>query len=689
MGLSAALALCAPAAGASVPTLSVARPAAQAALNVRREVIVLYNSAERVGLRGEGAPTAVEVILNHLGLIARFWDLQNGLPDAALAKRARGIVSLAEGDQAPGAEALARWLDARRLSGQPLMLLGGLPFMAEARTGAPVRAVLWRPILEGLGLHFGGEFLGDSSRITLAALGAGARFEMPWTADALPPYIQASVRAPARSLIRLRRRDTGATSDMAVVGPAGAVVLGRECLFDVNPLSFRVRWRLDPFVLFGTALQTKGEPHPDTTTVCGRRVFYAHIDGDGFSNLAQAHGQPLAAEIIRDRLLSQTPLPTSVSVIARDMVGHPRASAVARSIFALPNVEAATHTYNHPHDFELGTLTPIGAFSDGDRISGLRPSEPISPVREIDDSVRAIERLLPKGHRVELVLWSGSTNPTAPFLARVAALKLANLNGGDAMIDAVTPSVANLAPLGRQVGPYLQVYASAANENLFTNLWNGPFDGQRQVLSTFTFFGAPRRLAPVNIYYHFYSGERPASLLALRDLYAWAAARPLAYVQASHYARTVEGFYSAQIVNVGNGVWQASHMGACRTLRFDQEAGTPDMSECVAVAGFERAGQALYVHLAGPDARVVLTHTPGVHPFLVTANAPLMGWSVDGQRVNATFEAQAPCEVTLGGLPPNAAIHVADGWHGPKVSDSHGRLTLGAPRGRLNLEARW
>ena len=32
-----------------------------------------------------------------------------------------------------------------------------------------------------------------------------------------------------------------------------------------------------------------------------------------------------------------------------------RLEAVARSIFALSNVEAASHTFNHPHDYAGGT----------------------------------------------------------------------------------------------------------------------------------------------------------------------------------------------------------------------------------------------------------------------------------------------------------------------------------------------
>lgn len=668
---------------------AVAAPPPAAVSPLRREVVVLYNSAERVGLRGEGSPTAVELVLNYMGLVARFHDLSRGLPDPALTNRARAIISLAEGNSAPNARGLAVWLDGRRKAHQPILLLGGLPFLIDARTSTPTPSTVWRPLLDGLGLHYDGDYLGDPARIALAGVGPGGKFEIPWAANDLPPFIQARVRPPARSLLQLRRRDTGAVTDMAVVGPAGAVVLGRECLFDVNPLSYRVRWRMDPFMLLGEGLSTAGEPKPDVTTINGRRAFYAHVDGDGFTNLALAKGQPFAAEVLRDKLLSQTPLPTSVSVIARDIVGDARASAVARSIFALPNVEAATHTYNHPHDFERGTLTPRGQVADGDRISGIRPKQPLSPTREIDDSVNAINELLPDGKRVEAVFWPGSTNPTPPFLARVKALGLANLNGGDAMVDPLTPSVANLSPYGRQVGPYWQVYASAANENLFTNLWNGPYDGQRQVLSTYAFSGSPRRLAAVDLYYHFYSGERPASLKALEEVYSWAEDQPFAYVFASRYARSVEGFYAAQIAREKANVWRAGNMGLCRTLRFDHQDLVPDLGASSGVAGYSRTGDALYVHLTGPSARVVLGRSPAPRPYLAEAGAPLASWKAAPGSISAAFDAAGPCEVVLAGLPAGHLVKVGPGWRGSHLPDARGRLTLSASAGHRALEVRW
>jgi polysaccharide biosynthesis protein PelA len=475
---------------------------------------------------------------------------------------------------------------------------------------------------------------------------------------------------------------------LAVVRPDGAVAVGLDALREVNPLSFKLRWRVDPFWLFGTLLRAPGEPALDATTLNGRRLFYAHIDGDGFTNMAVRRERRLSAEVVRDELLKRTTLPTTVSVVAGEIAGKPEREAIARSLFALPHVQAGSHSYNHPQDWARGTVT-LNVHGDmGGSEAAERVSADVTPQREIDDSVRYIQGLLPPGKRVTIMLWSGGTNPTAAYLERVAALGLSNMNGGDAVLDRRFPSYANIAPLARQVGPHVQVYTSAANENLFTNLWTGPFDGQVEALKLFRFTESPRRVAPVNIYYHFYAGERLAGLKALQTLYGWAEAQPLAHVTADAYARLVQGWHTARVAADGSGVWTVSHAGSCRTLRFDGERRSPDLQASRGVAGFNRANGALYVHLSAPEARVVLTSAVPARPYLHEASAPLTIWRVSARSLSAGFQSEAPATVVLAGFGKHQAVKVA-GVSGPGRADAAGRLTLKAPRGRIALEATW
>ncbi|MBC7541849.1 MAG: hypothetical protein H7338_03880 [Candidatus Sericytochromatia bacterium] len=653
-----------------------------------RDVLVVYAQADQVTLRGQNVMTALETVCNHLGLTVRYHDLAGGLPSEAVSRSARAVISVLDGDAAPGAAAYAGWLAACEGRHQPVVLLGGLGFLHDAQTGLATEPSLVDAVLKPLGVRYDGTTVQDPARLRLATPHPALTFERPWSAP-LPPYVRMTSTDPANEVfLQLQRTDTGDVSDQGVISRGGAVLLGRESLLYTNPFSFRQRWRLDPFWLLSRALGLAGEPRLDPTTLNGRRVFYAHIDGDGFANRANLPGRPLAAESVRDSLLRRTPLPTTVSVIANEMVGAPALQAVAKSIFALPNVEPASHSYSHPHDWETGTVTPNGHVGEGADSDVKRAQVTLSPQHEIDDSLRVIQALLPAGKRVALMLWSGRTNPTEPFLARTAALDLPNLNGGDAVVDERFPSYANLAPFGRRVGPYVQPYASMANENLFTNRWTGPFDGQAKAIDTFRFAGAPRRLAPVNIYYHFYAGERMAGVKALQTLYRWAESQPLNPVVTSHYARMVQGFFAAEVVADGPAAWRISGHGECRSVRFDDEPRLPELAASQGIAGWCREARTLYVHLAPGPVRLVLAAATAPVPHLESANGILQAWSMDTHQVTAGFGATVPLQVIMAGLAPGQPVAVT-GITGPKSADADGRLRLSGPVGDTRLAVRW
>lgn len=47
------------------------------------------------------------------------------------------------------------------------------------------------------------------------------------------------------------------------------------------------RWAIDPPSFLQRALALPPMPVPDATTENGRRLFFAHIDGDGFASRAE------------------------------------------------------------------------------------------------------------------------------------------------------------------------------------------------------------------------------------------------------------------------------------------------------------------------------------------------------------------------------------------------------------------
>jgi hypothetical protein len=228
-----------------------------------------------------------------------------------------------------------------------------------------------------------------------------------------------------------------------------------------------------------------------------------------------------------------------------------------------------------------------------------------------------------------------------------------------------------------------------ATENIFTNLWTGPYDGQLAALDAFRFSESPRRLTAVNLYYHFYSGERMAGVKTLQTLYRWCESQPLAPVRASDYARIVEGFYAGRITADGPDVWRVSDHGACRTLRFDHEARIPDLAQSQGVAGYCRTNGALYVHLLPGAVQLKLAAQPALRPHLESASAPLQQWHADARGLTAAFTTQTPLSVTLAGFSPRQTLRLTGAWQGSRQADADGRLQLTGPAGNARLEVHW
>ena len=93
------------------------------------------------------------------------------------------------------------------------------------------------------------------------------------------------------------------SGDSVIVGlvAAGAIDIDIE---DV------VHWIVDPYAFLARALgMPEGVPMPDVTSEGGKRLWFAHIDGDALPSWAEVPGRHLGAEMIRERILERYPLP--------------------------------------------------------------------------------------------------------------------------------------------------------------------------------------------------------------------------------------------------------------------------------------------------------------------------------------------------------------------------------------------
>ena len=121
------------------------------------------------------------------------------------------------------------------------------------------------------------------------------------------------------------------------------------------------KWIIDPFAFFQRAFGVETMPVPDVTTLSGRRMWFSHIDGDGWNNVTrvEAHrDKPTisALVVLRDLIVPYPDLPVAVGVIGADVdeYGTPEAARqAARELYALPQVEIASHTYTHPYQWSF------------------------------------------------------------------------------------------------------------------------------------------------------------------------------------------------------------------------------------------------------------------------------------------------------------------------------------------------
>lgn len=623
-----------------------------AARPVLREVLAVYDS------RHERIPSETrihkfaEMPLNFLGLEVRYVDVNGPLPDATELKRYRGIVSWLVEPLAKPVPYL-QWLDRATEAGNRLVLMSEL---------APPETEQMRPlanrVLKRLGLQMSGEYVNITMKAKVTVSDpAMIGFERPLD-KALPDFQGMTAVSPdikVHLAIEAPVRDHTVTSALVVTGPGGGYASDEyAAYYDGN--TDRLRWIVNPFEFLKRSLGVERFPIPDVTTLSGRRIYFSHIDGDGWNNVSEIEGyrqgQVLSSEVIAKEAIEAYPdLPITVGLIAGDVDtsigGTTDAARIARRIYALPQVEVASHTYTHPFEWdffehydrkaELDMIDkahrPHQSLWDklrvaAVRLSGREPSSerfnkyiagsadlPRSYMRnpfdldmEIKGSLATAEKLAPPGKKAKIMLWSGDT---VPFEAAVKATREAgvrNMNGGDTRLDEEYPSVFYVPPISRPVGKQRQIYAGNSNENTYTNFWHGPYYGFFNLENTLRNTETPRRLKPFNVYYHMYMGEKAASLASLKHFLDLARKSDVTPITASHYASIADDFFAAEIEQIGVQSWALTRRGAMQTVRFDDaDELVVDRAASVGVIGATRKNTALYVALDAAEPRAVVT----------------------------------------------------------------------------------
>jgi polysaccharide biosynthesis protein PelA len=646
---------------------------------VPRHVLMLYDSgqAEDGLLANTSIHQLAALPLEYMGYVPTYWDVRRGLPDFPLNGRYAGIVTWFGGDI--HVSGYAAWLKRQIKAGIPVAILGGFGFSPGAELLSQLGVTGYRTFSPPYRLQHADGMVGFEAK--------------PLPPRDVPQLLEVSPEGGDQVHLAFSG-SAGATGGAVVTGSWGGIALTPWVVEE--DFANRQRWVIDPFSFLRSALHLKKIPVADVTTENGRRIWISEIDGDGFADISWMAGKPWAVNVIRKQVLQHYKLPVAASVIVGELSDKgifpdkaPQLQRLARKIFRLPYIEIGSHTYSHPFDWE-GMKRGMRGGTDGYNLplKGYR----FNLQQEVGGSASWIDaHLAPPGKRTRIIQWSGDALPPEKALALAAKAHLTNINGGNTIISKANPYLTYVSPMALPLGPYVQVYAPIMNEEVYTNNWKGPFWGFRNVIQTFEMTDRPRRLKPIDVYYHFYSGSKYASLNALKQVIDWTLKQPIIPIYASTYSQmVVDNYRRVAIARAPDGDWLIHGARYLRTLRLDPAMGWPDMQRSQGVIGFADLHDGRYISLDG-RADVVLRlvdHPPHV-PYLVQANAPLQSWRRSGTTLHFSFKGFQPVRLEIGGTGGVCRVAGAagrvrasrgkTGWWYVFTGDATGKVQLTCP----------
>ncbi len=600
-----------------------------------RRVLMIYDSQWEKSVPYSQAHRTGAMPLEYLGYAVDYLDVRGPLPSSPLKGRYAGLVTWL-GDQ--DVERLGHyrdWFLKTIAEGTKVVVLGRFGFYLDSRA------------LKTLGLNILGTAPEGALRVTHSD--PMFNYEVPLVArrHAMPDLHAA--KQEVRPLLEVQDQEKRRYH------PAGLAPWGGFALAPYLIKTFGdddLAWNLDPFDFYARALQLKPIPRADITTENGRRLLLAHIDGDGMASRAEFPGSPFSGTVVLEEILKKYLIPQTVSVVEGETGAQglypklsPQLERIAKSIFRLPHIEIASHAYSHPFKWQA-----FEAGAKNDHVHLPIPGYKASIPREIAGSVAYIDKnLAPPGKRCAVFLWTGNALPGEETVALTYRLGLSNLNGGDTLVTKDAPSMTRVSALGRRMGSVVQVYAPVMNENVYTNDWTGPFYGFRRVVETFELTETPRRIKPINIYYHFYSGSKSAALKALKIAYDWAVSQETLPVWVSEYSAKGRDFWDLALGRVPGGGYRVQGIQEIRNLRIDPQMGWPDLVRSEGVVGYRDGDSGRYLSfLPVKRALVYFSPRPPAQIHLVESNARVVQWSRSGNVVRLQLKGHLPVTFSVG-----------------------------------------
>jgi len=422
--------------------------------------------------------------------------------------------------------------------------------------------------------------------------------------------------------------DDGSTTVPAAFTSWGGYATGKGFISSIVDDNL---WAINPYEFFKHVFQLQTLIVPDSTTENGKRLFFTHIDGDGIMNRVEGDFGYYSGDVILNKILKIYKVPHSVSVIGAEISPEglfPKISPVllkiAKDMYALDNVEPATHTFSHPFYWKKIHNDKL------DKAYRLKPKGyHFSLKSELTDTLDFITNNLHPLHPTNTVFWSGDCSPQINALDYIYRHNILSINGGDTTITKLSPWLSKIAPSGIYIKGYAQIFTGAQNENVFTNDWLGPFWGFKLVTQTFQLTNSPKRYKPIDIYYHLYSGSKQASIQALEYVFDWAMKQDIMPIFTSEYIPKVMDYYEVSMANEGND-WLISGMKNLNTIRIERKNAGVDLNSSKTVAGIKQFENHTYLSLYNNAQEHFITTTPKQAEgtsYIISSNAKITSYT--------------------------------------------------------------
>ncbi|MGC9350751.1 MAG: hypothetical protein ACP5D3_02070, partial [Sulfurovum sp.] len=176
----------------------------------------------------------------------------------------------------------------------------------------------------------------------------------------------------------------------------------------------------------------------------------------------------------------------------------------------------------------------------------------------------------------------------------------------------------------------------------------GPYWGFKRVTQTFELTNSPKRLKPIDVYYHLYSGSKKASLNALRYVFNWVLQQEVMPIFTSEYIPKVMDYFTVSIAKEGN-TYLYEGMKDLKTLRVEQKGAGVELKNSQTTLGVKHFEDHSYIAL-DYHRRHILTPAETQQkdePYLIRANGKIKEYTNTNSSKHYIFSSHLPLELSF------------------------------------------